>query len=90
MGIRFWLLRYGIPVDGVVNEEKHRRELAGRRFPRLPSEYPPAFGIDFHVDDSLGVQMEGETYGFRVVVVQPSDPSWADKVLAATRTKPFH
>jgi hypothetical protein len=55
--IRLWLLLHGIRVDGVVNEERHRRELSGRRFSRLPSKYPPAFGIDLHVDDSEGVRM---------------------------------
>jgi hypothetical protein len=81
--IRLWLLLYGIRVDGVVNEERHRRELSGRRFSRLPSKYPPAFGIDLHVDDSEGVRMEGDEHGFRVVVVRPDDEDWTQRVLDA-------
>jgi len=81
--IRFWLFLHGIRVDGVVNEERHRRELAGRTFSRLPSKYPPAFGIDLHVDDSEGVRMEGDEHGFRVVVVSPDDEHWTQRVLDA-------
>lgn len=85
LNIRFWLFLYGIHVDGVVNDERHRRELAKRNFPRLPSKYPPAFGIDLHVDDSGGVQMEGDEHGFRVVVVSPDDEHWTEKILSAVR-----
>jgi hypothetical protein len=81
--IRLWLLLHGIRIDGVVNGERHRSELSSRRFARLPSKYPPAFGIDLHVDDSEGVRMEGETHGFRVVVVRPDDEDWAQRVLDA-------
>jgi hypothetical protein len=81
--IRLWLFLHGIRVDGIVNDERHRRELSGRRFSRLPSKYPPAFGIDLHVDDSEGVRMEGDDHGFRVVVVQPEDRDWIEKVLNA-------
>src|ERR1700739_4000113 len=30
--IRTWLFLYGIRIDGVINEDRHRRELAGRSF----------------------------------------------------------
>jgi hypothetical protein len=49
----------------------------------LPSKFPPAFGIDLHVDDSEGVRMEGQEYGFRVVQVDPHDIFWMHKVLHA-------
>ena len=81
--IRLWLFLHGIRVDGIVNDERHRRELSDRRFSRLPSKYPPAFGIDLHVDDSEGVRMEGDQHGFRVVVVQREDEDWVGKVLKA-------
>ena len=60
--IRLWLILHGIRVDGVINEERHRTQLAGRKFARMPSKYLPAFGIDLHVDDSEGVKMEGEDF----------------------------
>lgn len=81
--IRLWLILHGIRVDGVINEERHRTQLAGRRFARVPSKYPPAFGIDLHVDDSEGVKMEGEQHRFRVALVRPSDEHWGKAVLDA-------
>lgn len=81
--IRLWMFLRGIRIDGVINDERHRRELAGRRLSRLPSKYPPAFGIDLHVDDSEGVLMEGQEHGFRVVVVSPDDEHWTARVLDA-------
>jgi len=83
--IRLWLFLHRIQVDGVINAERHRRELAGRTFSRLPSKYPPAFGIDLHIDDSEGVRMEGDEHGFRVVVVSPNDEDWVQRVLDAVR-----
>ena len=81
--IHLWMFLHGIRVDGVINDERHRRKLAGRRFSRLPSKYPPAFDIDLHVDDSEGVLREGQEHGFRVVVVSPTDERWVEKVLDA-------
>ncbi|TFY87493.1 hypothetical protein DYL59_18110 [Pseudomonas kairouanensis] len=81
--IRRWLLLYGIHVDGVVNSVRHGHALAARGLSNAPSKLPTAFDIDLHVDDSEGVQIEGHDHGFRVVVVQPDDEQWAQKVLEA-------
>ena len=87
--IRLWLLLHGIHVDGVVNGERHRQELMGYDLPRFPSKFPPAFGINLHVDDSEGVRMEGDEHGFRVVIVRPDDEHWTQKVLdAVAQTHP--
>ncbi|NOS72355.1 MAG: hypothetical protein HOP33_20835 [Verrucomicrobia bacterium] len=82
MQIRWWLLLHGIRVNGIVNDKRHQTAIQGRRFERSPSKYPPAFGIDLHVDDSEGVRMEGEQCGFRVLVIQPGDEDWVTKVTA--------
>lgn len=81
--IRRWLLLYGIRVDGVVNSDRHYQAVAAQGLSNAPSKYPLAFDIDLHVDDSEGVRIEGVEHGFRVVVVDPQDPSWAQKVLEA-------
>jgi hypothetical protein len=66
-------------LGGVVNQHLHER-IVGRQG---PSKYPPAFGIDLHVDDSAGVWEEGQRHHFSVVVVSPEDPDWASQVLEA-------
>lgn len=81
--IRRWLLMHGIHIDGIVNSERHHHELTRQGMRRPPSKFPPAFGIDLHVDDSEGVRMEGEAHGFQVVVVDPQDRHWSKRVLEA-------
>jgi hypothetical protein len=48
-----------------------------------PTKRPHAFGIELHVDDSEGVRIEGEQYGFTVCVVAPSATDWVEQVLVA-------
>lgn len=81
--IRRWLLLYGVHIDGVVNSVRHGHALKVHGFTHSPSKFPPAFGIDLHVDDSEGVRAEGYDHGFRVVVVRPDDEHWAQRVLVA-------
>jgi phosphoserine phosphatase len=71
----FWL--HGIRLADVVNQARHDREVRVRS-----TKYPPQFGIDLLVDDSEGVRIEGERYGFEVLVISPTDAQWAAKVQA--------
>jgi hypothetical protein len=79
--IRLWLLAHGIRVQGVINQDIHDRTLKRQQRKITPSKFPPAFGIDLHVDDSEGVRMEGEMHGFRVLVITPQEPCWVEQVL---------
>lgn len=71
----FWL--HGIRLDGVVNQQRHNREVRARC-----TKHPSSFGIDLLIDDSEGVRIEGERHGFRVLVVRPEDARWTEKVRA--------
>jgi hypothetical protein len=77
--LRGWFRSMGVRISGVVNQDRHER-VVGRHG---PSKYPPAFGIDLHIDDSRGVWMEGRQHHFAVVVVSPTDLSWTAQVLEA-------
>lgn len=79
--VRFWLMLYGIKVEGVVNSEIHQRMIECGMSPKDASKYPPAFSIDLHVDDSEGVKLEGEKHGFAVVQVMPNQHNWIELVL---------
>jgi hypothetical protein len=81
--VRRWLRRHGVMLSTIINQDVHDMRLRPSLQRRIPSKNPAAFRIDLHVDDSDGVQHEGEEYGFRVVVVAPNDPQWAEKVLRA-------
>lgn len=71
----FWL--YGIRLAGVVNQARHNQEVTVRS-----TKYPPQFGIDLLLDDSEGVRLEGERYGFAVLVISPTDTEWVGKMKA--------
>ena len=87
--VRRWLRFHGVAVADVINQDTHEAVLRDRIDGYRPTKYPPAFGIDLHVDDSDGVRIEGEQHGFSVVVVRPDDRDWTEKVLAAvTAIKP--
>lgn len=82
--LRGWFRSFGVTLADVVNQDRHDLLVTKSQFPGyVPSKFPPAFGIDLHVDDSEGVAMEGQEHGFRVVVVAPTDADWATRVLAA-------
>jgi hypothetical protein len=78
-----WFRLHGVQIDGMINQRGHAKHIAKLNLDRVPSKMPSAFGIDLHVDDSHGVAEEGVRHQFEVVVVDPSDLGWADKVLTA-------
>jgi hypothetical protein len=69
----FWL--HGIKLAGVVNQQRHDREVTARC-----TKHPPTFGINLLIDDSEGVRLEGEKHGFRTLVIQPQDTDWEAKI----------
>ncbi len=81
--LRGWFRSFGVPLYGVVNQHRHE-SVVGRQG---PSKYPPAFGIDLHVDDSEGVGLEGKQHQFAVVVVSPADLDWAARVQEAVERR---
>jgi hypothetical protein len=72
-------LSYGIPVDRVINQQCHDRKLKENK--TRCSKFPPAFGIDIHVDDSPGLKIEGDKFNFRTIIIEEKDLAWTDKIL---------
>ncbi len=77
MKLTFYL--YGIPVDRVINQQKHDSVLGENR--NRSSKYPPAFGIDIHIDDSPGLKLEGEKFDFETIIVDENDRNWILTIL---------
>lgn len=77
--IRWMFFLYGIPVGKIVNQEVHDRY--GNEYKGRSSKYPPAFGFDVHVDDSVGVKMEGEKFGFYTIIVDTENINWVEDLL---------
>ena len=81
--VRWWLRCYGIRIRQVVNQEIHQRAISRLSLRNPPTKYPPAFNIDFHVDDLPGVAVEGQRHGFEVLVIDPHDQDWTRHILNA-------
>ena len=86
MYIRRWFGCYGIRLGFVINEQVHSK-VVGPVFQnrRCPSKHPGMFQIDLHIDDAVGVAMEGERHGFKTLIIDPEDKQWVDKVWQAVK-----
>lgn len=76
-------LALGVSIGRVINGLVHEEERQKAGGVHWPSKYPAHFGIDLHVDDSQGVAIEAERWGFQVLIVAPDDLEWALKVRKA-------
>lgn len=72
-------LAYGIPVDFIINQQKHKKNVRNKG--KNISKFPPEFDIDVHIDDSAGVELEGKKFGFKTIIISVSDKDWVNTVL---------
>ena len=70
----------GIRIDKIINQTIHEKILKERA--KNYSKYPPAFGIDVHVDDSAGVEMEGNANHFQTIIITENTTDWTASVLS--------
>ena len=72
---------HGFQIDGVINQCLNQKVLTAANC--TASKNPKLFAIDIHVDDSRGVEIEGQRFGFNTIIVRREDKDWAEKVLNA-------
>ena len=77
--IKLMFLCYRIPVDFVINQYLHEKRV--RKNGKSVSKFPPEFDIDIHIDDSLGVEMEGKKFGFKTIIVSANNENWVNEIL---------
>lgn len=78
--IKWLFLVHGIKLNGIVNQEIHKKNVS-----LTISKYPPAFNIDILIDDSKGVLLEGSQNNFDVIQIDPDNLNWVEKI-----KKDFH
>ncbi len=74
----FWA--YGLSPTRIINETINLNLL--KQHQCKASKIPKLFGIDLHIDDSEGVGIEGERYGFRTIIIPPNDRDWVQKIMS--------
>lgn len=72
---------YGIHFDGIVNAQRHEKEVQRDRPRLLPTKLPNFYRISLHIDDEKSVERNGKLYGFRTLRIFEPDANWAQKVL---------
>jgi FMN phosphatase YigB (HAD superfamily) len=77
--LRKTFFSYGLHPSRIINEKTNRAVLSLHNC--SASKNPKLFGIDLHIDDARGVEMEGERHGFKTLIIKPEDKDWIIQVL---------
>lgn len=73
---------YGVRFDGIVNGQRHLREVQRDRAETLPQKVPSHYRISLHVDDEAVIVTSGRQMGFNVYQLDAEDADWKEKVIA--------
>ena len=76
--IRTTLQYYGIKVNLIVNQTENQKVLRSKNI--NASKYPPAFNFDIHIDDLIGVGLEGKKHNFKTIIISPNDTNWSETI----------
>jgi hypothetical protein len=79
--IRSLFHHYGVHLDGIVNGNRHLREVQRDRATTLPQKLPSAYRISLHIDDEEIVCTMGRQYGYNVYQLNAQDDEWEEKNL---------
>lgn len=77
-----WLFRlYGVRFDGIVNGQRHLKEVQRDNRTILPQKLPNRYRISLHVDDEEVICSMGPQYGFRTYQLDAQDDDWKEKII---------
>ena len=79
--IRLLFRCYGVKLDGVVNAERHLREIQRNNKTPLPQKMPNRYRISLHVDDESVVCSWGRELGYSAYQLNAPDDEWAEKIV---------
>lgn len=74
--------RYGVKFDGIVNANRHLKEVQKNNNTILPQKMPSHYRITLHVDDESIICSQGRTFGFHGYQLDAQDDNWKDKIIA--------
>ncbi len=73
---------YRVRFDGIVNADRHLREVQRDNKTILPQKLPNRYRISLHVDDETVICSLGPQYGFRAYQLDAQDDDWKEKIVA--------
>ncbi|MCF0134117.1 MAG: HAD family hydrolase [Blautia sp.] len=77
---------YGVKFDGIINGQRHLREVQAGHKEILPQKLPNKYGISLHIDDESVIAIHGRTYGFKVYQLEEQDDDWKEKILECVKS----
>ncbi|MBQ3796125.1 MAG: HAD family hydrolase [Butyrivibrio sp.] len=72
---------YGVKFDGIVNAERHLKEVQKNSKHILPQKVPSVYHISLHVDDESIICTQSRQYGFEAYQLDAQDDEWVDKII---------
>lgn len=72
---------YKIKFDGIVNANRHLREVQRDRKYNVPQKLPCKYRISLHIDDEAIICTSGKLYGFNVYQLNAPDEMWEEKIM---------
>ncbi|WP_294237486.1 HAD family hydrolase [Pseudobutyrivibrio sp.] len=73
---------YHVKFDGIVNAQRHIREVQGNNKNILPQKLPSKYRISLHIDDESIVCSLGRQYGYNTYQLEAQDDEWKEKILS--------
>ncbi len=80
--IRTLFLLYHVRFDGIVNGDRHLKEVQRNNRDTLPQKLPNRYRISLHIDDESIVCSLGRQYGYRAYQLNAQDDEWEEKIIA--------
>jgi hypothetical protein len=72
---------YGVSFDGIINAQRHLKEVQGNSKQILPQKVPSRYHISLHVDDESVICTQGRQYGFDAYQLDAPDDQWVEKII---------
>lgn len=72
---------YGVRFDGIVNGERHLREVQRDNKTILPQKLPNRYRISLHIDDETVICTIAGQYGFHAYQLNGPDDAWKEKII---------
>ena len=79
--IRRLFRHYGVRFDGIVNGNRHLKEVQRNNKTTLPQKVPSRYRISLHVDDETVICTLGRQYGFDAYQLDAQDDDWEEKIV---------
>ncbi|MDC7279994.1 MULTISPECIES: HAD family hydrolase [Pseudobutyrivibrio] len=79
--IRHLFKLYNVRFDGIVNGQRHLKEVQRNNSTILPQKMPSKYRIAFHIDDEKIVCSNGRQYGYETYHLDAEDELWKEKIL---------